>query len=186
VKIYTKQGDKGQTALFDGTRVAKDHLRIETYGTVDELNSAIGVAIAHCGDAPLREALAALQLELFDLGSDLATPADSKNREKVRPIGQEHIASLEKQIDAATAELPALKRFILPGGSVAAAHLHLARTICRRAERMLVTLMQQDATLTLDTLIYLNRLSDLLFTLARLANKRAGHPDVEWNPPQRS
>jgi cob(I)alamin adenosyltransferase len=179
MKIYTKFGDQGQTALFDGQRVRKDHLRIETYGTVDELNSVLGVAIAECPDAALRNLLVGLQHRLFDLGADLATPAGSKNEAKVRRIGTEDVAGLEQAIDAATSELPPLTRFVLPGGTLTAAHLHVARTVCRRAERHLVALMAEEP-LGDQALIYLNRLSDLLFTLARLANKRAGRPDVEW------
>ena len=182
MKIYTKQGDLGQTVLFDGTRVAKDHLRIETYGTVDELNSAIGLTIVDCRDEALTELLTRLQRQLLDLGSDLATPLDSKNSAKVRRIGAPHVAFLEQQIDAATAQLPPLKRFIIPGGSVTAARLHVARTVCRRAERHLVTLMHHEAAVIgPHPLIYLNRLSDLLFTLARLANKMDGRGDVEWD-----
>ncbi len=179
MKIYTKFGDEGQTVLFDGARVRKDHLRIETYGTVDELNSVLGLAIADCPDAPLRDLLVGLQHRLFDLGADLATPLDAKNADKVRRIHVEDITGLEQAIDAATAELPALTRFVLPGGTVTAARLHIARTVCRRAERHLVTLMAHEAV-GVHALIYLNRLSDLLFTLARLANKREGRGDVEW------
>jgi cob(I)alamin adenosyltransferase len=179
MKIYTKFGDQGQTVLFDGARVRKDHLRIETYGTVDELNSVLGLAIAECADAPLREALVGLQHRLFDLGADLATPRGSKNEQKLRRMGAQDVAELERAIDAATAELPALKRFVLPGGTVTAARLHVARTVCRRAERHLVALMGQE-DVGGEALIYLNRLSDLLFTLARLANQREGRGDVEW------
>jgi cob(I)alamin adenosyltransferase len=184
MKIYTKQGDKGQTGLFDGRKVSKGDLRIETYGTVDELNSVIGVAIADSADAPLRGLLTRLQHQLFDLGGDLATPLDSKNSAKIRRIAGEHVAVLEKEIDAATAELPALKRFVLPGGNVTAARLHVARTVCRRAERLLVRLMAAEGADAVgeQPLVYLNRLSDLLFTLARLANHRAGMADVEWDP----
>jgi cob(I)alamin adenosyltransferase len=182
VKIYTKQGDHGKTVLFDGTRVSKDHLRIETYGTVDELNSALGLAIVDCTDNSLRELLTKLQRQLLDLGSDLATPLDSKNSAKVRRIGAEHVTFLEQQIDAATAQLPPLKRFIIPGGSVTAARLHVARTICRRAERSLVSLMEREAAVIGEhPLVYLNRLSDLFFTLARLANQLDGRGDVEWD-----
>ena len=178
MKIYTKHGDAGLSVLFDGTRAPKNHPRLETYGTLDELHCHLGLAAAASPDDPLRAQLAALQVELFDLASDLATPAGSKNESKVRRISPADVANLERQIDAATAELPPLKRFILPGGTPAAGHLHVARTVCRRAERHLVTLMSQEP-LAPDVLIYLNRLSDLLFTLARLANLRANTPDVE-------
>jgi cob(I)alamin adenosyltransferase len=182
MKIYTKQGDKGQSVLFDGKRVPKDHPRLETYGTVDELNSHLGLAAAECRDAPLRQLLTTLQGQLLELGSDLATPLGSPNEPRVRRINPNHITFLEERIDEATAELPPLKRFILPGGGVTAARLHVARTVCRRAERLLVALMHDSASepLTDSPLIYLNRLSDLLFTLARLANKREGLPDIEW------
>lgn len=181
MKIYTKQGDKGQSVLFDGKRVPKDHPRLETYGTVDELNSHLGLAAAGCADAGLKDLLVKLQAQLFELGADLATPLGSPNEGRVRRINPNHISFLEEQIDEATAELAPLKRFILPGGGVTAARLHVARTVCRRAERLLVALMHApDAPLTDSPLIYLNRLSDLLFTLARLANKREGLADVEW------
>lgn len=185
MKIYTKFGDTGQTALFDGTRVPKSHLRIETYGTLDELNSHLGLAISAAPDAPLAAQLTALQEELFTLSSDLATPAASKNESKITRTPPQAIKNLETQIDEATAQLPPLKRFILPGGTPTAARLHVARTVCRRAERLLTALLAAEkdtpAQAALHTpLIYLNRLSDLLFTLARLANKREGRPDVEW------
>lgn len=184
MKIYTKQGDKGQSVLFDGKRVPKDHPRLETYGTVDELNSLLGLAAAECGDEGLRGLLTELQGQLLELGADLATPLGSPNEGRVKRIQGSHITFLEERIDEATAELPALKRFILPGGGVTAARLHVARTVCRRAERLLVGLMHDGeaggTTMTDSVLIYLNRLSDLLFTLARLANKRQGVPDVEW------
>ncbi|HVS72776.1 MAG TPA: cob(I)yrinic acid a,c-diamide adenosyltransferase [Phycisphaerae bacterium] len=192
MKIYTKFGDRGETALFDGQRVGKDDPRIDTYGTVDELNSSLGVAIA--GMAPegiaaaeegknLHERLIALQRELFVLGSDLATPPGSRNEARVTRIGPADIDRLERMIDEATAQLPPLQRFVLPGGSMTAARLHVARTVCRRAERRLVELMRQTPgaeNSLAHALIYLNRLSDLLFTWARLANKTAGVGDVEW------
>ncbi len=181
MKIYTKQGDAGQTTLSDGRRVRKDDLRVETYGTVDELNALLGLAAAHCPHAALREVLAALQHQLFNLGADLATPPDAPGGAKVPRIDAAAIAFLERQIDLAAAQLPPLKHFVLPGGCTLAAHLHVARTVCRRAERRLITLMAQES-LGPDVLIYLNRLSDLLFTLARLANQLAATPDVAWRP----
>ena len=192
MKIYTKFGDKGQTALFNGARVRKDDLRIETYGTVDELNSHLGLALVDCRDAGLRGILLGLQRELFSLGADLATPRiaagdvtpgleGAKGAEKkVKRIGAGEVAGLEQLIDAATAELPALKRFILPGGGVTACRLHVARTVCRRAERLLVSLMEREQVGE-QALIYLNRLSDLLFCLARRANQMEGVGDVEWD-----
>jgi len=183
MKIYTRQGDAGMSVLFDGRRVKKDHLRLETYGTVDELNSHLGLAAANCPDAPLRDLILALQGELLELGSDLATPAGSPNESKVTRIGPVRVHALEQHIDEATAQLAPLKRFILPGGTITASHLHVARTVCRRAERLLVTLMAAEPGLE-NCLVYLNRLSDLLFTWARLANKRAGIGDIEWKGSQ--
>ena len=180
MKIYTKQGDGGQTALFDGRKVSKDHLRIETFGTVDELNSQLGVCIVGCGDEGLRALLIRLQHQLFVLGADLATPADAANAKKVRRIGEAQVKYLEGQIDAATEKLPKLAWFVLPGGSLTAAHLHVARTVCRRAERRLVALMAEGGECGTWALVYLNRLSDLLFTLARLANQLDGVEDVAW------
>ncbi len=182
MKIYTKQGDAGMSVLFDGTRVPKHHLRLETYGTLDELNSHLGLAIAGCAHATFNADLVRLQGLIMALASDLATPLGSRNEAKVRRINSQDVALLEQMIDAATALLAPLKRFILPGGGVTAARLHVARTICRRAERHLSTLMQDSSdAVGNQPLIFVNRLSDLLFTLARLANKLDGIPDVEWN-----
>ncbi len=179
-KIYTKFGDQGQTVLFDGERVRKDHLRIETYGTVDEFNSHLGLAIVDCRHEKLRAILTTLQNELFDLGADLAMPIDAEMvLGKIKRIGAAHVGFLEQTIDAVTAELPPLKRFVLPGGGVTAARLHVARTVCRRSERLLVTLMAEE-NVGDQPLIYLNRMGDLLFTLARWANKLDGINDVEW------
>ncbi len=180
MRIYTRQGDHGQTTLFDGKRVSKDHLRLATYGTVDELNSWLGMAVSLCRHEQLRQILNQLQHGLFDLGADLATPLDSPNSALVNRIQVRHAAEMEKQIDTFTAELLPLKQFILPGGSPLAAHLHIARTVCRRAERHLVELMREEQTGEAP-LIYLNRLSDLLFVLARLANKLDGHPETHWH-----
>ncbi len=179
MRIYTRQGDKGQTTLFDGTRVAKNNLRLHTYGTLDELNSVLGAAVAICPHATLREALLAVQQQLFDLGADLATPIGSKNSARVRRFTAEDATALEPQIDAAEACLAPLKTFVLPGGSPLAAQLHIARTVCRRAERYFVELMDQD-DVGPGPLVYLNRLSDLLFTWARLANHLEGVADVPW------
>jgi cob(I)alamin adenosyltransferase len=185
MRIYTRQGDQGQTTLFDGTRVGKDHLRLATYGTVDELNSWLGLAASTCRHESLRQLLNDLQHQLFDLGADLATPLDSPNSRLVHRIQPHHAAEMEKHIDLATAELPPLKQFILPGGSPLASQLHIARTVCRRAERHLVELMRHEQTGEAP-LIYLNRLSDLLFVLARLANKLDGHAETHWHTPSQS
>jgi cob(I)alamin adenosyltransferase len=187
-QIYTRTGDKGETGLFGGERVGKDDLRVEAYGTVDELNAALGVARAQSPEPELDAILSALQTELFVLGADLATPEEkdrSKGRIHIERIGAERTVRLETWIDRFEQELPPLTRFILPGGHPVAATLHLARTICRRAERCSVHLSRQESeaeTLNLEILRYLNRLSDLLFVLARLANHRAGVSDVLWNP----
>ena len=177
MKIYTKTGDRGETGLFGGPRVAKNHPRVEAYGDVDELNALLGVVRAE-GVAPsIAHLLAAIQNQLFDLGAELASP--EPDRLGTRRIAAAHIASLESAIDSHEASLPPLKNFILPGGVRAAALLHLARTVCRRAERRVVTLSEQEP-ISAEIIIYLNRLSDLLFVLSRWANQAAGQTDVEW------
>jgi len=181
MKIYTKTGDAGDTGLFGGGRVSKNHPRVEAYGDVDELNAAIGMARA-AGPMPrIDEVLVPIQRDLFAIGALLATPDREKMRqhlEKAR-VDEQRVAELEHAIDACDAELEPLRSFVLPGGSPKAAILHLARTICRRAERRVVEL-QADTDIPPLTVIYLNRLSDLLFTLARLANARAGTGEVTW------
>jgi cob(I)alamin adenosyltransferase len=180
VKIYTKTGDDGTTGLFGGERVPKDHLRIEAYGTVDELNSMIGlVRTALASDSRLDRPLLDIQQMLFVLGADLATPNNQKVTFKIPRITSEDGVTLENLIDSFEQDLPELKRFILPGGSEASARLHLARTVARRAERILVSLSREEA-IGPDDIIFVNRLSDLLFVLARTANAEAGVADVEW------
>ena len=181
MRIYTRRGDKGQTTLFDGTRVPKTDLRLHTYGTLDELNSILGVAIAVCSHPDIAETLLSIQRQLFDLGADLATPLHSPNSARVRRFTIQDAGALEPQIDAAANLLPPLKTFVLPGGSLLAAQLHVARTVCRRAERHLVELMAHE-DVGPGPVAYLNRLSDLLFTLARLANKHQGLADTQWQP----
>ena len=182
MKIYTRTGDAGDTALFGGGRVSKDHHRVSAYGTVDELNAAVGVAVVSVADTEIRERLSRIQHDLFALGAVLATvpPEDERPRPKGLPsLPVERVAEMESWMDSADGELSPLRAFILPGGSAGAATLHLARTVCRRAERAVVhlaTLEQVDEGIV----VYLNRLSDLLFTFARLENLRAGAPDVEW------
>ena len=179
MKIYTKTGDAGQTGLFGGPRVAKDDPRIEAYGAVDELNAAIGLARAESLPADIDALLARIQSELFDLGAELATPDPAKHGMAV--LGLPHFEALEQAIDRHEAGLPPLKEFILPGGSRGAAALHLARTICRRAERRLVTLVDVSAEpVSPNLVIYLNRLGDLLFVLTRATNAAAGVADVPW------
>ena len=181
MKIYTRTGDKGTTGLFGGGRVPKDHLLIRAYGTVDEVNALVGMVRSHLPDnSPLDALLRRLQEELFILGADLATPLDAKP--VVPRITTDHIEQLENDIDRLTHDLPPLKRFILPGGSPAAASLHLARTVSRRAERLTVAADQQ-LDLSSEAVVYLNRLSDLFFTLARTANLQADKEDIEWSPP---
>jgi cob(I)alamin adenosyltransferase len=179
VKIYTRTGDTGETSLFDGTRVRKSDPRIQACGHVDELNAMLGLARASGADAALGEELEQLQHDLFALGARLADPnARIAGRVRKAALGDEDVRRLEARIDAAEADLEPLRRFILPGGSPVGAALHVARTLCRRAERHIVAL--GDAAVEPAMLAYVNRLSDLLFVLARLANARAGVPDVEW------
>lgn len=179
MKIYTKTGDSGQTGLLGGLRVAKDAPRIEAYGTVDELNAAIGIARSQAPPDDIDRLLTQIQNTLFDLGAELAT-AGGHHREPAK-ISESHIETLETEIDRFEAGLEPLKQFILPGGTPLAAHLHLARTICRRAERRVVTLIAAENTeLSPLIIVYLNRLSDLLFVLARSANAAAGEADIPW------
>lgn len=181
MKIYTKTGDQGETGLFGGGRVPKDHPRVAAYGDVDELNSVIGVVRASEPAGFFDDLLQSVQQDLFSIGGHLATPAAervSKALEKAT-LSPDRVAEFERAIDHAEQELAPLRSFVLPAGVPKAAALHLARTVCRRAERSVVHLSQSSEVPSLF-LIYLNRLSDLLFTLARLANKRAGVRDVTW------
>lgn len=179
-KVYTRTGDDGTTALGGGQRVAKDALRIEAYGTVDELNSAIGVALASGVNHTLAQALPAIQNELFHLGSDLCILEEDKATMPVPQIEERHVLALESLMDRLSEELSPLENFILPGGTPGAAHLHVARTVCRRAERLLVALARQEKVGP-STVKYLNRLSDALFVMARHENKRHDVPDVLWD-----
>lgn len=183
MKIYTRTGDQGRTALFGGGRVPKAHPRVAAYGEIDELNAVIGWAITCVSDAEIREGLAPIQPDLFALGSHLATPPtpEGRRRPALPTLPEPRIEELERWIDQAESELPPLRAFIMPGGSPGAAALHLARTVCRRAERRAVELAE-DEEVEPTILIYLNRLSDLLFVLARLENLRAGIDDVAWTP----
>ncbi|HQZ70031.1 MAG TPA: cob(I)yrinic acid a,c-diamide adenosyltransferase [Anaerolineae bacterium] len=182
MKIYTRSGDAGDTGLFGGRRVAKHHPRVEAYGTVDELNAVLGLAVTALteGHGLLRDHILAIQARLFDLGADLATPDDGKAGAWLLRADDSWAAALEAQIDSMEAGLAPLTSFILPGGSTAAAWLHLARTVCRRAERRAVEAQAAGERLTPAALIYLNRLSDWLFTAARLANAQAGVMDIPW------
>ena len=187
MRIYTRTGDAGDTGLFGGGRTPKDAVRVEAYGAVDELNAVVGCALATVRDEEIRARLAALQPDLFALGSHLATPPAREGRRQpaLPPLpGAARVGELEAWMDAAEAELPELRAFIMPGGAPGGAALHLARTVCRRAERRVVTLAAAEEV-SGDVLVYLNRLSDLLFVLARLANHRAGQPEEPWRSAQK-
>jgi cob(I)alamin adenosyltransferase len=199
MKLYTRSGDDGSTGLFGGQRVLKNHPRVEAYGTVDELNAALGLAAAEItrllggSEKPWMDSkpsgflqrasaiIAQLQSRLFDIGADLATPEESKHESKVKRISDEQIAESERWIDEIDAGNQPMNSFVMPGGTDLAARLHLARTICRRAERAIVSL-QRDETITPGVLIYINRVSDLLFAMARRANVESGVADVPWIP----
>jgi cob(I)alamin adenosyltransferase len=179
MKIYTKTGDDGTTGLFGGHRVSKADPRIECCGVIDELNACIGLAAACTSSPQLRD----IQNELFVIGSHLATPAGSPSAGQLPPMSERMIIRLEHEIDTAETELPPLRQFILPGGSELGARLHLARAVCRRAERLLVALLVQGPTFPI-ILTYVNRLSDWLFVMARLANHRASTPEIPWQKPE--
>ncbi len=181
MKIYTKTGDSGETGLFGGTRVSKASLRVSAYGAVDELNSSLGWARAAAEEPEILSLLHEIQTELFELGSELASTAERKKKGGVPSIDEAQVVTLERAIDRWEAELSPLRSFVLPGGSELAARFHVARCVCRRAERALVLLGTQE-TLRGELLRYLNRLSDLLFVLARYANQAAGVPDIPWEP----
>lgn len=180
MKIYTKTGDDGTTGLFGGGRVKKASSRVEAYGTVDELNATIGIARATKLDALAEEILGQVQVDLFTLGAELATVPGKEDKLGMQLLDNADAERLEHAIDEAEKELAPLKSFVLPGGSAQAAALHLSRTVCRRAERALLAI--DDTPARSETVIYLNRLSDLLFTLARHANHKAGVLDVPWAP----
>lgn len=184
MKIYTKGGDQGQTGLFGGQRVPKDHLRLHTYGTFDELNASIGLVLAEpllAEDSRVRPVLSRIQSELFQLGSELATPPGKSAPSRL--IETADIERLEAEIDRMESRLEPLKSFILPGGTRAAAQMHLARTVCRRAERELVVLHRSEPVRS-EVLGYVNRLSDFLFVAARYVNHEMGVPDTPWTAPR--
>jgi cob(I)alamin adenosyltransferase len=183
MKIYTRTGDTGETDLFAGGRISKGHTRLHAYGTVDELNAVLGLAVAAGLDEGVRESVRRVQGELFTVGADLATPLDADARRIVR-TQPALVKRLEDEIDGWQAALPALKHFILPGGSMAGAFLHQARTVCRRAERWLAVL-QEAEPVNPETLRYLNRLSDWLFVAARLVSLHTGHEETLWQAPSR-
>ena len=182
MKIYTKTGDKGETGLFGGERVSKNSPRISAYGTIDELNSFIGLAITEIKDESVKNNLLTIQNYLFVIGSDLATPDTEKNKKlNIQRTPETYFIELEKMIDHYESKLEELRNFILPGGSKSAALLHICRTICRRAEREVVSL-KNSVTIGNNIIIFLNRLSDLFFVLSRFENKVSNQPDIIWNP----
>lgn len=185
MKIYTRTGDKGTTALFGADRVSKTHPRIRAYGTIDEVNSLVGLARAHLPSsdhiATVRRILLDVQSDLFVLGADLATPSGSKA--EVPRITSDHVTNLEREIDRLEEDLEDLKQFILPGGSPAAASLHASRTVCRRAERLVLEAAEEEE-ISAEAAVYLNRLSDLLFVAARWTNKMEGRKETTWPPKQ--
>jgi cob(I)alamin adenosyltransferase len=177
-KIYTRTGDDGTTGLGDGARVPKDHARVEAYGTVDELNSLIGLLLCEPLNDEMRFSLTHIQHTLFDLGGELSIPGRSV-------VNEAQVTDLERLLDRLNSDLAPLREFILPGGSRAAALCHLARTVCRRAERRVYTLSRGESV-SPASLKYLNRLSDLLFVMARAMNRTAGVPDTLWQPAQKT
>jgi cob(I)alamin adenosyltransferase len=180
-RIYTKTGDRGETGLGDGSRVPKDSARVEAYGQVDELNAVLGLVIASCPDYSERALIQTVQNDLFDVGADLCVPAtETEQPGKALRVTMTQGERLEREIDRKNEELQPLRSFVLPGGALVAGWLHLARTVCRRAERAVVTLMRTEQ-INGNVLIYLNRLSDLLFVLSRAAND-GGKADVLWVP----
>jgi len=181
MKIYTRTGDRGDTGMFGGERVQKDDLRVEAYGTVDEANAAIGLARAAGAPTGIDEVLLRVQSELFVLGAELACAAEKTDRLGLTLVDSARVDQLERDIDAFEQKLPELKNFVLPAGTSVAAALHLARTVCRRAERRVLA-ASRTAAVRPELVVYLNRLSDLLFVLARAANQEAGRVDVPWSP----
>lgn len=177
MRIYTKAGDQGETGLIGGVRVPKDDVRVEAYGTVDELNSALGVVRAHLTDSELTSLLLTIQSTLFDMGAELACPPERAAQFAV--LSDDHVQELERMIDRLEEDLEPLREFILPGGDAAAAFYHLARSVCRRAERRVVTLSRHFPVREV-IIHYLNRLSDLLFVMARTANRHTGVEDNRW------
>ena len=180
MKIYTKTGDQGETALYGGERVSKDHLRVNAYGTVDETNAALGMVRAHLNASALDKALENIQNALFDVGADLATPESSSYRKNIVAIDESDVTQLEHLIDSLDSDIEPLQNFILPGGHPASAALQLARTVCRRAERETIHLAHSEPV-NEHVVIYLNRLSDVLFTMARVVNAQAGISETQWH-----
>lgn len=180
IKIYTKTGDKGTTSLIGGTKVPKNDIRIETYGTIDELNSWIGLINDQLNDEEFKNELKEIQDRLFTIGSSLATDAEKETKMKLPDLHDSDIEFLEKRIDEMTAQLSPMKSFILPGGHVTVSSIHITRCVCRRSERLAVNMQQNELFIDEKIIRYLNRLSDYLFTLARFAAKKLGVKEVEW------
>jgi len=181
-KIYTKTGDKGITSLIGGTKVPKSHLRIEAYGTVDELNSYVGLCRDLLNDENSRSTLQEIQDRLFTIGSALACDPDKETKMKIPDLAEKDITFLESEIDRMNGKLPVMKSFILPGGHIPASHLHIARCICRRAERCCVRMVAEGMETESIIIKYLNRLSDHLFMLARFTAYQAGAEEIPWKP----
>lgn len=181
-KIYTRTGDKGTTSLIGGTKVPKSHLRIESYGTVDELNSWIGVVSDHVSDATTKQTLREIQDRLFTIGSSLAVDPEKEPKLRIPDLHESDVIFLEKEIDRMNESLPEMKAFILPGGAPAVSFAHVARCVCRRAERICVALQAADAEVESLVLKYLNRLSDYLFVLARYTGHLQNAAEVQWKP----
>jgi len=182
MKIYTKTGDLGKTSLIGGTKVPKSHIRIETYGTVDELNSHIGLLIDQLVDVPTKDMLKEIQDRLFTIGSSLACDPDREPRMKIPDLKEEDIVLLENQMDSMNEVLPAMKSFILPGGNVSVSQAHICRCVCRRAERLCVHMQEEDIFIDALVIKYINRLSDYLFVVARYTAYLLGIAEVAWKP----
>ncbi len=182
IKIYTKTGDLGKTSLIGGTKVPKSHIRIDTYGTVDELNSWIGVVSDYTPDEQIKAILKEIQDRLFTVGSSLACDPEKEPLMKIPDLKESDIEFLEKQMDAMNEELPAMKFFVLPGGHLAISQCHVARCVCRRAERCCVNMQEQDIFVEPLVIKYLNRLSDYLFVLSRYLGHQMGVDEIPWKP----
>ena len=180
MKIYTKTGDTGKTSLIGGTRVLKSDARIEAYGTVDELNSFMGVVYDHCTDEHARAMIKGIQDRLFTIGSELACDPQKQIKMRIPDLHETDISLLEKEMDTMDAELPVMKNFILPGGMPAVSFMHVARSVCRRAERRCIALQQHDDSVHERIIKYLNRLSDYLFMLARYTGMKNNAPEIIW------
>jgi cob(I)alamin adenosyltransferase len=181
-KIYTKTGDKGKTSLIGGTKVSKNHLRIETYGTVDELNSWMGLVNDHMTEASVKALISEIQDRLFTIGASLATDPEKNVKMSIPDLHAEDVKLLEDAIDAMNEALPEMKHFIIPGGHPAVSNSHIARCVCRRAERLCVGMQEHEMTVEPLVLQYLNRLSDYLFVLARYAGHLLNVPEIPWKP----